>query len=178
MPSISQTNVLQQKTSDTFAAFRKAAQEKQDRARQLKEQQEVVRAKKEAAERERQRMENERRKEREEEEMLEMARKSMSEISAAANQQQQQQQQRGAQTNSPAVQVHICTCYMDSAMHPLNKMLFHRRVPGTPAPVLGVEAAAATSRPPRPTRPASSARDSGSASRRGGGVRPTRTRST
>ena len=73
----SKSNVLQQKTSDTFAAFRKAAKEKQDRAQQLKEQQELVRSKKEAAERERQRLESEKRKEREEEEMLEMARKSM-----------------------------------------------------------------------------------------------------
>ena len=75
--SASKSNVLQQKTSDTFAAFRKAAKEKQDRAQQLKEQQEMVRSKKEAAERERQRLESEKRKEREEEEMLEMARKSM-----------------------------------------------------------------------------------------------------
>ena len=67
----SKSHMLQQKASDTFAAFRKAAQEKQDRERQLKEQQESVRLKKEAAERERQRQENERRKEREEEELLE-----------------------------------------------------------------------------------------------------------
>ncbi|TRY80396.1 hypothetical protein TCAL_04716 [Tigriopus californicus] len=66
-----------QKTSDTFAAFRKAAQEKQDRERQLKEQQETQRLKKEAAERERQRQENEKRKEKEEEELLEQARRSM-----------------------------------------------------------------------------------------------------
>ena len=47
--SVSKSNVLQQKTSDTFAAFRKAAQEKENRERALKEQQEsMLRMKKEA----------------------------------------------------------------------------------------------------------------------------------
>merc|ERR1712083_545830 len=53
-------------TSDTFKAFQKAAQEKEQRERTLKEQNDLARQKKEQAERERKRMEHERRKEREE----------------------------------------------------------------------------------------------------------------
>ena len=75
--NVSKSQVLQQKASDTFNAFRKAAQEKTERERQLKEQQETVRLKKEAAERERKRQEHERKREIQEEEMLEAARRSM-----------------------------------------------------------------------------------------------------
>ena len=64
-------------TSDTFKAFQKAAQEKEQRERTLKEQNDLARQKKEQAERERKRMEHEKRKEREEEEMLEQARRAM-----------------------------------------------------------------------------------------------------
>ena len=76
--NVSKSQVLQQKASDTFNAFRKAAQEKTERERQLKEQQETVRLKKEAAERERKRQEHERKMEMQEVEMLEQARRSMS----------------------------------------------------------------------------------------------------
>jgi len=58
-------------TSDTFAAFQKAAKEKADRERNLREQQEHSRKVKERSDRERQRMEIEKRKEREEEDALE-----------------------------------------------------------------------------------------------------------
>lgn len=64
-------------TSDTFKAFQKAAQEKEQRERTLKEQNDLARQKKEQAERERKRVEHERRKEREEEEALEKAREAM-----------------------------------------------------------------------------------------------------
>merc|ERR1712045_743273 len=64
-------------TSDTFKAFQKAAQEKEQRERTLKEQNDLARQKKEQAERERKRVEHEKRKEREEEEMLEQARRAM-----------------------------------------------------------------------------------------------------
>ena len=77
-------------TSDTFKAFQKAAQEKEQRERTLKEQNDLARQKKEQAERERKRMEHERRKEREEEELLEQARRAMmihthKETSSSAN---------------------------------------------------------------------------------------------
>merc|ERR1712018_382007 len=61
-------------TIETFAEFRKAAKEKADRERGLKEQQEMARQQKERSERERQRAEQERRKEKEEEDALEQAR--------------------------------------------------------------------------------------------------------
>jgi len=77
MTNVNKSQILQQKASDTFNAFRKAAQEKTERERQLKEQQETIRLKKEAAERERKRQENERRREQAEEDMLEQARRSM-----------------------------------------------------------------------------------------------------
>ena len=77
LSNVNKSQFLQQKASDTFNAFRKAAQEKTERERQLKEQQESIRMKKEAAERERKRQENERRREQAEEEMLEQARRSM-----------------------------------------------------------------------------------------------------
>ena len=77
LANVNKSQFLQQKASDTFNAFRKAAQEKTERERQLKEQQESIRMKKEAAERERKRQENERRREQAEEEMLEQARRSM-----------------------------------------------------------------------------------------------------
>ena len=64
-------------TSDTFKAFQKAAQEKEQRERALREQSDLARQKKEQAERERKRIEHERRKEREEEEALEQARRAM-----------------------------------------------------------------------------------------------------
>jgi len=64
-------------TSDTFAAFQKAAKEKADRERSLREQQEMSRKVKERNERERQRAEHEKRKEQEEELALEQARRSM-----------------------------------------------------------------------------------------------------
>merc|ERR1719415_66692 len=77
-------------TSDTFKAFQKAAQEKEQRERTLKEQNDLARQKKEQAERERKRIEHERRKEREEEEALEQARRAMmihthKETSSSAN---------------------------------------------------------------------------------------------
>ena len=75
--NVNKSQILQQKASDTFNAFRKAAQEKTERERQLKEQQETVRLKKEAAERERKRQEHERKRELQDEEMLEQARRSM-----------------------------------------------------------------------------------------------------
>jgi bromodomain-containing protein 4 len=65
-------------TSDTFDAFRKAAKEKADRERGLKEQQELARQQKERSERERRRQEQERRKEKEEEDGLEQARIALS----------------------------------------------------------------------------------------------------
>jgi len=64
-------------TSDTFAAFQKAAKEKADRERSLREQQEMNRKVKERSERDRQRAEQEKRKEQEEEMALEQARRSM-----------------------------------------------------------------------------------------------------
>merc|ERR1712029_349380 len=65
----------QLKASDTFNAFKKAAQEKADRERVLQEQQESQRMKKLNEERQRKQEENERR--REEEEALEQARRAM-----------------------------------------------------------------------------------------------------
>lgn len=75
--NVNKSQMLQQKASDTFNAFRKAAQEKTERERQLKEQQETVRRSKEAAERERKRQETERKREQAEEDMLEQVRRSM-----------------------------------------------------------------------------------------------------
>jgi len=63
--------------SDTFAAFQKAAKEKEARERSLKEQQELSRERERQRERERLRVEHERRKEREEEDTLEQARRAM-----------------------------------------------------------------------------------------------------
>merc|ERR1711953_1215806 len=67
----------QLKASDTFNAFKKAAQEKADRERVLQEQQESQRMKKLNEERQRKQEENERRREKEEEEALEQARRAM-----------------------------------------------------------------------------------------------------
>jgi len=65
------------KASDTFNAFKKAAQEKQERELQLQKQQESIRLKKEQEEKLRQQAESEKRREREEEEALEQARRAM-----------------------------------------------------------------------------------------------------
>jgi hypothetical protein len=62
---------------DSFQQFKKAAKEKQDRQRQLLEQQEIRRIEKERADRERLRLEKERQREREEEEALERMRKGL-----------------------------------------------------------------------------------------------------
>ena len=97
-PGASQaSNIMQQKTSATFAAFRKAAQEKQDRERALKEQQETMRLKKEMMERERQRKESEKRKEKEEEELLEATRRNH-----LSQQQQLQKNRLEDQFNAPS----------------------------------------------------------------------------
>jgi len=63
--------------SDTFAAFQKAAKEKEQRERTLREQQKFKEREKEREERERQRQEIEKRKEQEEEQALEQARRTM-----------------------------------------------------------------------------------------------------
>merc|ERR1711936_1142479 len=60
-------------TSNTFAAFQKAAKEKSERERSLREQQESSRRQKERSEKERLRVEQGRRKEKEEEDALEQA---------------------------------------------------------------------------------------------------------
>ena len=75
--SASKAQERQIKASDTFNAFKKAAQEKADRERALQEQQESQRMKKAAEERQRKQEENERRREKEEEEALEQARRAM-----------------------------------------------------------------------------------------------------
>jgi len=64
-------------TSSAFATFQKAAKEKADRERTLREQQEINRKTMERKEKERQRLEQEKRKEKEEEEALEQARRAV-----------------------------------------------------------------------------------------------------
>merc|ERR1712025_1484805 len=71
-------------TSSTFATFQKAAKEKADRDRILREQQEINRKTIERKEKERLRMENDKRKEREEEDALEQARR-MSQLSQSSS---------------------------------------------------------------------------------------------
>jgi len=73
----SSNKAKQIKASDTFNAFKKAAQEKQERELQLQKQQESIRHKKEQEEKQRQQAESEKRREREEEEALEQARRAM-----------------------------------------------------------------------------------------------------
>jgi len=68
-------------TSSTFATFQKAAKEKADRDRILREQQEINRKTIERKEKERLKMENDKRKEKEEEDALEQARQMLSQSS-------------------------------------------------------------------------------------------------
>jgi len=68
-------------TSSTFATFQKAAKEKADRDRILREQQEINRKTIERKEKERLKIENDKRKEKEEEDALEQARRMLSQSS-------------------------------------------------------------------------------------------------
>ena len=71
------TNDRQLKASDTFNAFKKQAQEKQERERQLQEQLHAEKIKKAQEEKQRQQADAEKRRQQEEEDALEQARRAM-----------------------------------------------------------------------------------------------------
>merc|ERR1711953_1156051 len=84
----------QLKASDTFNAFKKAAQEKADRERVLQEQQESQRMKKLNEERQRKQKENERRREKEDEKAAQEAAEAQREAEKARERQRQREQER------------------------------------------------------------------------------------
>jgi len=77
LPSKNRTNDRQLKASDTFNAFKKQAQEKQERERQLQEQLHAEKIKKAQEEKQRQQADAEKRRQQEEEDALEQARRAM-----------------------------------------------------------------------------------------------------